>query len=131
MLCYLGLEKELVGLTKFCIHPESARRSKTIVGGTKQLHIDKIVALQPDLIIGNKEENQQDQIETLMQQFPVWMSDISTLEEALDMIRSISQLTDRKKEGQTLVQEIRNKFTALSEKKCQYVYNNTNNNWNV
>ncbi len=57
LLCDLGLEDRLVGVTKFCLYPEYIRKDKVIVGGTKQFRFEQIEALQPDLIIGNKEEN--------------------------------------------------------------------------
>ena len=57
LLYDLGLGERVVGITKFCIHPEEWFRSKTRVGGTKNVKLDKVKALQPDLIIGNKEEN--------------------------------------------------------------------------
>ncbi len=116
LLCYLGLEEDLVGLTKFCIHPPEAKSYATIIGGTKKLHLDKIIALQPDLIIGNKEENQKEQIEALMADFPVWMSDISTLEEALEMIQSVGQLTDRVTRSTSLCVEIEQRFSILMAK---------------
>lgn len=111
----LGLENEVVGITKFCIHPESWFRSKTRVGGTKQLHFEKIAALQPDLIIGNKEENEQQQIETLMQQYPVWMSDIHDLSEAMTMIRSIGALTSREEKANAIATEIESRFQQLEQ----------------
>lgn len=75
----IGLEQQLVGLTKFCIHPNDLKKKKAIIGGTKNFHFDKIEALEPDLIIGNKEENYQEGIERLSEKFPVWMSDIYNL----------------------------------------------------
>ena len=45
LLIDLGLRKQVVGITKFCIHPASLKDEKTIVGGTKTLHLDKIRAL--------------------------------------------------------------------------------------
>ena len=57
LLYDLGLEDSLVGITKFCIHPYHLKATKTIVGGTKKIKIDKIKALKPDIIICNKEEN--------------------------------------------------------------------------
>src|ERR1700704_1042051 len=66
LLFDLGLEKEIIGVTKFCIHPSEKVKSKTKVGGTKNLNIEKIKSLQPDLIIGNKEENEEQQIKELM-----------------------------------------------------------------
>src|SRR5690242_8685952 len=76
LLHYLGLEDEVVGITKFCVHPEEWFRNKERIGGTKKLNIDKIRELKPDLIIANKEENEQEQIEELAKEFPVWISDI-------------------------------------------------------
>ena len=99
LLFELGLDKEIVGLTKFCIHPIEKFAERTKVGGTKKLNIDVIRSLQPDLIIGNKEENQQEQIEALMQEFPVWMSDIYTLEDAKKAIIDIGVLVDRSPEA--------------------------------
>ena len=71
LLFHLGLNNEVLGITKFCVHPREWFQSKNKIGGTKHLHLDKIRALQPDLIIANKEENEQQQIETLMREFPV------------------------------------------------------------
>ena len=49
-----------MGITRWCVHPEEWKKSKTKVGGTKDLKIDKIKELKPDLIIANKEENVKD-----------------------------------------------------------------------
>ncbi len=99
LLFDLGLDKEVIGLTKFCIHPIEKFAERTKIGGTKKLNIEKIRSLQPDLIIGNKEENQREQIEELMQEFPVWMSDIYTLEDAKQTILQIGELVDRSPEA--------------------------------
>ena len=86
LLAHLGLDEETVGITRFCVHPEAWFRNKGRVGGTKQLNLDAIGALQPGLLIGNKEENDKQQIEGLAEKYPVWLSDVKTLEDALDMI---------------------------------------------
>lgn len=113
LLYHLGLEEEVVGITKFCVHPEEWFRNKTRIGGTKTLDLDKIRALQPDLIIANKEENQQAQITTLQMEFPVWVSDIHTLDEALQMIRRLSEITGCAKQGQALGAQIQEQFKGL------------------
>ncbi|TNE55098.1 MAG: cobalamin-binding protein [Bacteroidetes bacterium] len=110
----LGLEEEVVGITKFCIHPESWYRSKTRVGGTKKLDFEKIRALNPDLIIGNKEENTQEEIELLEKEFPLWMSDIVSLEDALQMMTCLGEILDRKSMADHLVSKIRSAFEGLS-----------------
>ncbi|MCB0585385.1 MAG: ABC transporter substrate-binding protein [Phaeodactylibacter sp.] len=115
LLAYLGLEKETIGITKFCVRPEKWFRSKNRVGGTKQIKPEKVAALQPGLIIGNREENDKGQIEALAEKYPVWLSDVRTLEDALDMIRKIGSLLNRDKEANKLAGEIRSGFDALAE----------------
>jgi len=99
LLFDLGLDQEIVGLTKFCIHPIEKFAARTKVGGTKKLNIDLIKDLKPDLIIGNKEENTQSDIEELAEHFPVWMSDIFTLNDAMKTITQIGELVDREPEA--------------------------------
>jgi ABC-type Fe3+-hydroxamate transport system substrate-binding protein len=113
LLYDLGLNDEVVGITKFCIHPQYWLKEKTIVGGTKQLNHQKIESLKPDLIIGNKEENSKNDIELLMQKYPVWMSDINTLKEALQMIESIANITQTSQKGNQLIEKINHEFELL------------------
>ncbi|HWJ92156.1 MAG TPA: helical backbone metal receptor, partial [Flavisolibacter sp.] len=92
----LGLDEEVRGITKFCVHPRSWFRKKTRVGGTKQLHAATIASLDPDLIIANKEENVKEQVEALCDRYPVWISDIHNLRGALEAIRNLGEITGRK-----------------------------------
>ncbi len=115
LLNYLGLDDQIVGITKFCIHPEHIFRTKTRVGGTKQLRMEQIAALQPDLIIGNKEENEQGQIEVLMSKYPVWMSDIKSLADAYQMMEMLGSALNRRKETQDLLLNLQNRFSNLDE----------------
>lgn len=113
LLFDLGLDDEVIGITKFCIHPIEKFAAKTKIGGTKKLLIEKIRDLKPDLIIGNKEENTQGEIELLMQEFPVWMSDISNLEDAMKAISQIGELVNREPEAAYLNHLINAGFTDL------------------
>lgn len=113
LLYHLGLGERVVGITKFCIHPEEWYRSKTRIGGPKKLNIDKIIELQPDLIIGNKEENIKEEVEALQQVAPVWISDVFNLEDALSMISSISEMCEKVTEGNVLIQQIKSNFSTL------------------
>jgi ABC-type Fe3+-hydroxamate transport system substrate-binding protein len=113
LLYELGLGNSVVGQTLFCIHPGWAHETKPRVGGTKKLNLDKIRALKPDLIIGNKEENAKEQIEELMQEFPVWMSDISDLTDALEMMLKIGELANCTMPAQKLVYEINRSFDSM------------------
>jgi ABC-type Fe3+-hydroxamate transport system substrate-binding protein len=113
LLYSLGLDDQVIGITKFCVHPPTWFRSKSRVGGTKNLNLDVIRSLKPDLIIGNKEENNQEQITQLMTEYPVWMSDIHTLEDACQMIVALGSLTGRMQEAETIRIGIETSFSAL------------------
>lgn len=113
MLHHLGLENEVVGITKFCIHPNDWYKKKKRVGGTKNIDLDTILQLKPDVIIANKEENEMTQILELSKHFPVWISDINTLDQALDMIGSIGQLVNKTNEASQLTSDIKSKFQFI------------------
>lgn len=113
LLYSLGLEEETVGITKFCIHPETWFRNKTRIGGTKTVDIEKIKTLRPDLIIANKEENVKEQIEALNDIAPVWVSDIHTLDEALVMITEVGNITGRKEIAMAISGTIEQGFAGL------------------
>lgn len=113
LLFDLGLENEIVGITKFCVHPAGKCKDIPKIGGTKKFHFDKIAKLQPGLIIGNKEENDRSHIKQLAEKYPVWMSDIKTLEDALEMIEMIGELTGKEEKSTALALRIRQAFTNL------------------
>lgn len=114
LLHYLGLEQEVAGITKFCIHPGEWFRNKTRVGGTKNVHIDIVRELQPDLIIANKEENVQEQVDALANEFPVWVSDVNNLNDALQMIEAVGSMVGRQQQAVDLVTSIKSEFELLS-----------------
>ncbi len=95
-----------VGITKFCVHPNDARKSSQLIGGTKNPKIERILSLQPELIIANKEENRKEDIETLGQHCPVYVSDICGVESALEMMRSLGEILERLTESQDLYKKI-------------------------
>ncbi|MES2803389.1 MAG: helical backbone metal receptor [Bdellovibrionota bacterium] len=51
---------EVVGRTHFCIHPENAIKAIPVVGGTKNILIHQVIALKADLVLFDKEENNQE-----------------------------------------------------------------------
>jgi ABC-type Fe3+-hydroxamate transport system substrate-binding protein len=113
LLYYLGLDDEIAGITKFCIHPSGKTRQKLKIGGTKQLNIPLIKSLNPDLIIANKEENERLQLEELMEAYPTYVSDPNSLDTALVMIEDIGALTGRKLQSEALSGAIRQQFDSL------------------
>jgi ABC-type Fe3+-hydroxamate transport system substrate-binding protein len=122
LLVDLGLVENLVGVTKFCVHPTHLRKSKTVVGGTKNYRFEVIDSLKPDLIIGNKEENDQKGIEKLAEKYPVWMSDILSLEDNYSMIEQLGLLTGKEQPAKKLVMEIKSSFSNVIPRKGTCVY---------
>lgn len=122
LLFDLGLNDEIVGITKFCIHPKEIFESKIKIGGTKQLNINKIKELNPDLIIANKEENVKEQIEELARGFSVWTSDIYNLQDSIEMIEKIGELTDKENVSKAITKKIKEGFNQLRKKNKRVLY---------
>jgi ABC-type Fe3+-hydroxamate transport system substrate-binding protein len=114
LLFDLGLGDRVIGITKFCVHPPEWFRSKTRIGGTKTVNIAKVLALKPDFILANKEENVQEQVEELARHCAVWTSDIRTLDDALAMIGHVGALTGTEARAQEITNIIAAGFSALS-----------------
>ncbi len=116
LLFHLGLETELVGNTKFCIHPNEWFRNKKRIGGTKDIQQKTIEQLTPTLILANKEENVKEQVEALEKIAPVYVSEITTLDDALQMISDIGRLTNKELEAAAIAAEISENFVRLNPK---------------
>jgi len=129
LLFDLGVGDLVVAVTWFCIHPDETRL-KHHIGGTKSLKLEKIAALNPDLIVANKEENVREQIDWLAERFPVWVSDIKTLDDAKSMIKSIGDITDKSLKANELIEEINAVFNRLKpEKTLRTLYLIWKNPW--
>lgn len=106
LLYDLGLEASIVGITKFCVHPLHLKKTKKIVGGTKKVHYDKIKALQPDIILCNKEENTKEMVQELEKIAPVHVSDIATIADALELIMLYGVLFSTRTEARAICNKI-------------------------
>ncbi|MBK7763213.1 MAG: ABC transporter substrate-binding protein [Bacteroidetes bacterium] len=129
LLFDLGLNDEVVGITKFCIHPQAWFKTKQRVGGTKKVHFEIIHSLHPDLIIANKEENTKEDIEALAENYSVYLSDIRNVSEALEMILSIGEKVGRQNQAAQIVKDIltskqENTFTSTSQKALYIIWQN-------
>jgi len=113
LLFAIGAGDNVVGLTKFCTEPPDKVGAVAKVGGTKKFDFEAIAALEPDLIIGNKEENYLEGIEQLASDYPVWMSDIVTLEDSLEMIRALGVVSGRGAAADEMANTIAASFKAL------------------
>ena len=106
LLYDLGLEDLIIAITKFCVHPFHFKTIKTIVGGTKNVNFDKIKILNPDVIICNKEENTKKIVNELSKICTVWVTDIITIEDNLQMIQDFGQLFNKRTEAQKITDKI-------------------------
>lgn len=113
LLVDLGLREKLIGITKFCVHPVGLKKEVQLIGGTKNAKIALIRSLNPDLVIGNKEENNRADIEALQTVLPTWMSDIFNLEDALEMILKVGEITGTTERAEEIVSEIKTNFSQL------------------
>jgi len=115
LLFDLDLDTEIVGVTKFCIHPADKVKHKTVVGGTKNVHLDRVAALSPTLILANKEENTREDIEALQADFSVLLTDMVTLTDALEMIVTVGERVDRQAEAHQLAAQLKESFATLAQ----------------
>lgn len=115
LLFDLGLEDRICGRTSFCVEPKEQVENIEMVGGTKTADAERIRSLNPDLIIANKEENTPELIEALERDFPVYISDVLTIEDALEMITHVGLLTDRKERAGEMCRKIDKSLGKLGE----------------
>ena len=112
LLYALELEHQIIGITRFCVLPKQKNNNPTIIGGTKDFNVALIKKLNPDIIIANKEENTKDLIEELMLEFPIYITDIKTINDALEMIRTLSKFFGKESIGTKMVKDF---FTTPQE----------------
>lgn len=121
----LGLtEHEVVGRTKFCIHPAEKVKHVPVIGGTKNINTDKIRALQPDLILANKEENVKEQVEALMNDFKVIVTDIETIEDNASLLENLGKRFGKEEQARAFnlkIREALNQAALDSKLKTAYL----------
>lgn len=102
----LGLQKTLVGRTRFCVHPTDQVENIPIIGGTKNPRLDTIRNLDPDYIIANKEENRPEDIKALAKDFEVNVTQIATIEDALITIHELGNKFNTLVKAENLISNI-------------------------
>ena len=112
----LGIGNRLVGRTRFCIHPEELVNDIPIIGGTKNPNLEKILELEPDYIIANHEENRKEDVQILQDHTKVNITEIDTINDALNAICELGGDLELASNAQKLVDEI----TILLSKSSKY-----------
>lgn len=114
LLFDLGLDAEIVGLTRYCIYPAEKVAGKTVIGGTKNVQIDQVAALEPTLILANYEENTEADVRALEAIAPVHITDVRTLPDALRMIREVGTLVGHAVDAEIIANRIGRSFANLN-----------------
>jgi len=115
LLYDLGLEESVVGITKFCVHPHHFKSTKQIVGGTRQINIEKIIALNPDIILCNKEENTKAIVEDCSKICNVHVSNIESISECMEMILQYGEIFNTKDEALKISERIKNNLKDFKQ----------------
>lgn len=119
----IGLGEKVVGRTKFCCYPEAGFPNAEIIGGTKNIHTDKILALKPDLIIANKEENVREQVLALYDETNVFTTIVKNTKEALMMIKDIGSITGQVRETNAIINQFKSEHATYNQiKQLKMIY---------
>jgi ABC-type Fe3+-hydroxamate transport system substrate-binding protein len=103
----LGCGHELVGITNYCVHPSSEVGAIEKVGGTKNPAIERIVALQPDLVLMNDEENRLEDFEAMKEKGVTCLSSLpKTVSDTAEMVRQIGAALKRPAEAESIATDI-------------------------
>jgi len=86
----LGAGERLVGRTTYCEHGDGV----ATVGGTKDADPDKILALEPDLVIANQEENSRKPLEALAGKVPVLVSLPRTVQQGIAHLARLARILE-------------------------------------
>ena len=93
LICSMRLGSRLVGVTKFCVEPPEVTTAIRKVGGTKNPDVERIIALNPHLVLANREENNEEDVAELRKAgLNVYVGDVRSAEEAKDEIEKVARL---------------------------------------
>ena len=93
LICAMRLGSRLVGVTRFCVEPAEVTNAIRKVGGTKNPDVERIIGLNPQLVLANREENNEEDVSALRKAgLNVYVGDVRTAEEAKDEIEKVAQL---------------------------------------
>ncbi len=117
----LGLGDRVVGVTRFCESPAQVTQLPK-VGGTKDVELDRLIALKPDLVIGNVEENSAQIAEQVGGHFPLWMAFPKSVDDALQDLRDLGVICGVSGAAEEWVRRIQAARGALRPVPFTYLY---------
>lgn len=109
-----GFDAEVVGVTKWCVHPKELVARATKIGGTKDPDVARIAQLKPDLVVANREENRKEDVEALQRAgVDVWVSDVRSVRDSIREVLALGALVGRKEAAEALAVRIEATVAAL------------------
>lgn len=121
----LGLADRVVGITRFCVRPRPWVDGLPKVGGTKDVDADRVRALQPDLILGNCEENSREIFAALDGLAPLWAAFPRDVDGAIEDLLATARVCHVAPRGRLLADTIRAARDALrasAERSAPFTY---------
>lgn len=104
----IGVGERVVGVTDFCLHPAAGVAGKPRVRGTKNPDRAAIVALRPDLVIANREENRERDVLALTQAgLAVYVTDVRSVAGAIATLTELARIVDASAAAEPLLAEMR------------------------
>jgi len=112
----LGRGDDLVGRTKFCVHPKGRVERVESVGGTKNPKVARIVELAPDLVLLNEEENRREDAEALAAAgVRCHVSFPRDVDDTARMVREIGAVLERRAEAERVAADIERRAARVRE----------------
>jgi len=116
LLFFLKMDEQVKGITNFCVHPSDKLSDKVIVGSPLHVDYEKIEQINPDIIIAGKSENNKNNIEKIAEKYPVWVSDVRSIEDACKMIEKIGMICNQSDLSYNITKNISVGFDSLADK---------------
>jgi iron complex transport system substrate-binding protein len=118
ILFAVGAGDQVVGLTKYCNYPPDVSKDRAIIGGfaANSISLEKVVSLQPDLVL-TAGSSHKTVIEALEKSdVTVYALDAQTLDGIYGNVLAVGQMTGHASEAQMLVDEMKQRMAAVSDK---------------
>ncbi len=113
MIYFLGLGDRLVGVTRFSYFPEEARR-KPRVGAYTDINVEKVITLNPDLVIATADGNKRGDVEMLEEVgIPVYVVNPRRVNQALDTIEKLGEICGVPDRAKRLVSYLRERVVRV------------------
>ncbi len=122
----LGAGEALAGRTAFCVEPRGAVDRVDVVGGTKDPDVKRVLALAPDVVLANREENTRERVSAIAREVPVLVTDPRSPEDVPELWRELGAVCGRgeraEREARKVEAELGRVRPERSERRPGFVY---------